>query len=94
VKFAALLAIAAAVMLAGCQSTPTLEQAQAQCEKKGGLLVVIYTQQITLSGVGPEVATPGDCVSASKFDPNAPAPVPAPVSPAPVLPPENSKPAN
>ena len=56
--------------------------------------MVIYTQQITLSGVGPEVATPGDCVSASKFDPNAPAPAPAPVSPAPVLPLENGKPAN
>ncbi len=51
----------------------TLEEAQAQCAKKGGLLVLIYTQQITASGPGPEVTSPGDCVSPSKFDITPPA---------------------
>jgi hypothetical protein len=71
----ALFAFLAALVLAGCQSRPmTLEEAQAQCTKKGGLLVVIYTQPITASGPGAEVASPGDCVSPSKFDVPAPAP--------------------
>jgi hypothetical protein len=73
----ALVAFAAATLLAGCQSRPmTLEEAQAQCTKKGGLLVVIYTQPITASGPGAEVASPGDCISPSKFDPDSPAPAP------------------
>ena len=33
----------------------TLAEAQAQCTKKGGLLVVIYTAQITASGPAPQV---------------------------------------
>jgi len=74
-------AFLAAFVLAGCQSKMTLEEAQALCTKKGGLLVVIYTQQITASGPGPEIASPGDCVSPSKFDIAPPAsniaPVPA-----------------
>jgi len=92
VKSAKVFAIAATLLLAGCQSSkPTLEQAQAQCEKKGGLLVVIYTQEITLSGLKPEVAAPGDCIAASKFDPGAPA---APPAAAPLPAPANNPPAN
>jgi len=60
-------------MLAGCQHQLTLEEAQEQCTKKGGLLMVIYTQQITASGPGEQVANPGNCISPSKFDaPNNP----------------------
>jgi hypothetical protein len=68
------------LVLAGCQSKMTLEEAQALCTKKGGLLVVIYTQQITASGPGPQITSPGNCISPSKFDiappasNNAPAP--------------------
>ncbi len=76
VKYA-LFAFLAALVLAGCQSKMTLDEAQAQCTKKGGLLVVIYTQQITASGLAPEVASPGDCVSPSKFDVPPPAPAPS-----------------
>ena len=83
-KFAAVFAIA--VALAGCQQSLTLEQAQAQCLKKGGLLVVIYTQQISASGLEPEVASPGDCIPPKKFDPAAavtpPASAPSANSPA------------
>ena len=64
----ALFAILAAFMLAGCQHKLTLEEAQEQCMKKGGLLMVIYTQQITASGPGEQVASPGNCISPSKFD--------------------------
>ena len=76
----ALFAFLAALVLAGCQSKMTLEEAQALCTKKGGLLVVIYTQQISASGPGPQIASPGNCISPSKFDiappasGNAPAP--------------------
>lgn len=65
--------------LAGCQQKLTLEQAQALCEKKGGLLMVIYTQPITTAGPGEQVASPGDCVSTDKFGvaPSAPQPPPA-----------------
>ena len=71
------LALLAGACLAGCQSHPmTLEEAQAACTKKGGLLFIIYTTPITLSGPGEEVAAPGDCISPSKFD--IPPPKPAP----------------
>ena len=88
-KFASV-AILGALVLAGCQARMTLEEAQALCTKQRGLLVVIYTQKINASGLGPETASPGDCVSPSKFDiatpapkpesapSNAPAPAPAP----------------
>jgi hypothetical protein len=46
----------------------TLEEAQAECTKQGGFLTVIYTQKITRSGVGDEIASPGDCISSDKFD--------------------------
>ncbi len=82
-KFASV-AILGAFVLAGCQERLTLEEAQALCKKKSGLLVVIYTQKITLAGVGPQIASPGDCVSPSKFDVTTPAPKPPnPPAPAP-----------
>jgi hypothetical protein len=56
-----------AFMLAGCQHKLTLEEAQALCQKQGGLLVLVYTQKITASGPGEQVVSPGDCVSADKF---------------------------
>lgn len=73
-------AILGAFVLAGCQDRLTLEEAQALCKKQGGLLMVIYSQKLTASGIGPQIASPGDCVSPSKFDiaPPAPAPAPAP----------------
>jgi hypothetical protein len=75
----ALFAFLAGFVLVGCQSKMTLEEAQALCTKKGGLLVVIYTQQITASGAGPQIASPGNCVSPSKFDITPPASDGAPV---------------
>ena len=66
--------------LAGCQTHKmTLEEAQAACTQKGGLLVVIYTQKISLAGTEPEVASPGDCLSPKNFDPAA-APKPDPAA--------------
>lgn len=62
------------LVLAGCQEKLTLEQAQALCEKKGGLLVVIYTQKLTMSGPGEQVASPGDCVATDKFGVASPVP--------------------
>lgn len=58
----------AGLLLAGCQTSMTLEQAQAACDKQGGLLVIIYTEKITRSTVGPVIASPGNCVSPSRFD--------------------------
>jgi UrcA family protein len=75
-----------AFLLAGCQERLTLEQAQALCTKQGGLLAVIYTQKLTMSGAGPQIASPGDCISPSKFDikpaapPAASASAPAPAN--------------
>ncbi|HET7085945.1 MAG TPA: hypothetical protein VFI23_14305 [Rhizomicrobium sp.] len=70
-------AILGALALAGCQEKLTLEQAQAECAKKGGFLVVISTQKITAAGPGEEVESPGNCVSSSKFDVAASPPAPA-----------------
>ena len=74
--------ILGALLLAGCQHQMTLEEARAQCTKQGGFLVVFYTQKVTLAGVGPQVATPGNCVSSSNFNmaPAAPPASGAPVS--------------
>ena len=67
-KFASVLALGVAVLgLAGCHPALTLEEAQAQCTKQGGLLVVIYTQKFTRTSMGPVVASPGDCVSPDRF---------------------------
>jgi len=83
----------AAFGLAACQTHKlTLEEAQAQCTQKGGLLVVIYTQKISLAGTEPEVASPGDCLSPKNFDPAAapkPAAPAAPKADAPAAPPAN-----
>jgi hypothetical protein len=60
----------------------TLEEAQKRCTQQGGLLVVIHSQKISRSGaVGPDEPSPGDCVSASKFDLPQPAPNAAPAPP-------------
>jgi len=64
VKF---IVFALAFVLAGCQHKLTLEEAQALCEKQGGFLVVIYTQKITTSGPGDQVASPGDCLSTDQY---------------------------
>ena len=79
-----------ASVLAGCQDTLALGQAQALCTKQGGLLVVIYTQKITTLGVGRQIASPGDCVSPTKFDVRPAAPVAASDAP---LPASNAPPA-
>ena len=68
--------IVAAAALAGCQHQQTLEEARALCTKQGGFLVVFYTQKVTMSGVGPAVASPGNCITSSKFDMAPPAPTP------------------
>ena len=81
--------ILGAIVLAGCQHEMTMEEARAQCTKQGGFLVVFYTQKVTTAGVGPPVATPGNCVSPSNFKTSAPAASGAPVSGAPAA----SKPA-
>jgi hypothetical protein len=90
---AILCVFAGAFALTGCQHAPTLEEAQAACTKQGGFLVVFYSRKITTAGVGPEIATPGNCVSADKFD-KAPA-ASAPAASASALPtaPAASKPA-
>jgi hypothetical protein len=75
----ALFVLLAAFALAGCQADKmTLAQAQAKCAKTGGFLAVIYTQEVSAAGLGPEVVSPGDCIAASKFDV-----APAPLAPAP-----------
>jgi hypothetical protein len=82
-KFApVVIAALGAFVLAGCQDGLTLKEAQALCTKQGGLLVVIYSQKLTAAGVGPQTASPGDCISPSKFDISPPASnsAPAPAS--------------
>ena len=64
--------------LAGCQPRLTLEEAQARCTRQGGLLAVIYTQEVTASGVGEPIKTPGECVSPKKFGGGAPTPANVP----------------
>ena len=62
----------AALGLWGCQARLTLEEAQALCAERGGLLTVIYTQSVTASGVGEPVPSPGECISPSNFENTAP----------------------
>lgn len=66
----------AVIALGGCQTPAerSLEEAQAACMKQGGLLTVIYTQQVTASGIGPRVGHAGSCVPLSKFGTGSPAP--------------------
>ena len=63
---AILLALALS-LLAGCAHEMTLEEAQADCAKKGGQLTIFYSQKITLSGVGPVIQTPGECITSDVF---------------------------
>ena len=75
--------IAGASMLMGCQHEMTLEEARALCTRQGGLLVVFYSQKLTTSGMGPQVVSPGDCLSPGKFDVNPAAPFAASDAPLP-----------
>ena len=87
-NFAAVLSvgvIASAFVLTGCQHPMTLEEARAACTQQGGFLVVIYTQKITMAGVGPQVASPGNCVSSKDFNAAQPASTSS-ASPAPAAP--------
>jgi hypothetical protein len=77
------LVILAGLTLAGCEHPLTLDEAQAQCEKKGGLLTVIYVQEVSLSGAGPESAEAGKCMSSHAFDKPADKPAPDAQKPAP-----------
>jgi hypothetical protein len=54
-------------MLVGCAHEMTLEEAKADCDKKGGQLTIFYSQKITLSGVGPVIQTPGECITSDQF---------------------------
>src|SRR5579872_5013436 len=56
-----------ALAVAGCHPYMTLQEAQAQCTKQGGLLVIIYSQKFTRTRMGPVVASPGDCISPDRF---------------------------
>jgi len=83
VKLIAVVAVLAACALTGCVQRLTLEEAQARCTQQGGFLVIIHSQPISKAGVvGPDEASPGDCVSPSKFEVAPPAPNKAP-APAP-----------
>ena len=61
-------AMLGAFVLAGCTHPQTLEEAQAACAKKGGLLMVIERQKLTMAGPGPNEKIPGDCISPSNYD--------------------------
>src|SRR5689334_14928770 len=80
----ALLALMPPLALAGCVHAPTLEDLQEQCMKKGGMLMIIYTQEITMAGgPGEQIPSPGRCVMPENFDKDAPIdppPKPAPQS--------------
>lgn len=60
--------LAAFIALAGCRTPLTLEEAEAACTRRGGLLTVIYTQEITAAGIGQRVGYPGACVSPKDFE--------------------------
>ena len=85
-KLVSVTAIAAVfLLLAGCEPSLTLAEAQALCTKQGGLLVIIYSQKVTQTGPGPVLTTPGHCVSPSQFNkdkavlpPGSPAPAASP----------------
>ena len=64
----ALIALLPVFALAGCVHVPTLDELQEQCMKKGGMLMIIYTQEITLSGIGDQIPSPGRCVMPENFD--------------------------
>ena len=54
--------------LAGCVHAPTLEELQERCMKQGGMLMIIYTQELTLSGAGEQIPSPGRCIMPENFD--------------------------
>jgi predicted small secreted protein len=60
--------LGACLILGGCQDRLTLEEAQARCTKQGGFLVVIHAQKLTMSGIGPDIPSPGNCIAPSNFD--------------------------
>lgn len=79
-KFAksALSALPPLLLLGGCVHEPTLEELQDRCMKKGGMLMIVYTQEITMSGPGDQIPTPGRCVMPENFDkPENPLKLPA-----------------
>jgi hypothetical protein len=80
----ALLALLPVLALAGCVHKLTLEDIQEQCMKRGGMLMIIYTQEITASGPGEQIPSPGKCVMPENFAaPSTPSPqTPAPQQPA------------
>src|SRR5262245_2462671 len=81
VKFA-LVALLPVFALAGCVHPPTLEELQEQCMKKGGMLMIIYTQEITMAGgPGEQIPSPGRCVLPENFDKDAPIDPPPPQQP-------------
>jgi len=45
-----------------------------RCAQQGGLLTIIYTQQITASGIGEQIGSPGDCIQPSRFEATTPPP--------------------
>lgn len=67
-----LFAAVAVAALAGCGTAPTMEEAEAACARRGGLLTVIYSQEITAAGIGQRVAHPGACVSPKNFEAGSP----------------------
>lgn len=77
-KFTVGSVVLTAIVLGGCQTPITLEEAQARCAAQGGLLTIIYTQSITASGVGEQVGTPGDCISPTRFENTSSSPAVAP----------------
>jgi len=76
----ALLALLPVFVLAGCVHKLTLEELQDQCMKQGGMLMIIYTQEITASGPGEQIPSPGKCVTPRNFE--APSTPPPPTPPA------------
>ena len=82
-KFA-LFALLPVFALAGCVNKSTLDDAQERCTKQGGMLMIIYTQELSLSGVGDQIASPGRCVMPENFDkPSTSSPEPAAQKPPP-----------
>ena len=80
-KFALFLPVFA---LAGCVHAPTLEDLQEQCMQKGGMLMIVYTQEITLSGgPGEQIPSAGRCVMPENFDKSAEQAPPQPAQPPP-----------
>jgi hypothetical protein len=78
----ALFALLPVFALAGCvQKSSLLDDAQERCMKQGGMLMIIYTQELTLSGAGEQIPSPGRCVMPENFDkpsaPEQPPPQPA-----------------